>query len=330
MKYHILEGGDLLIVASPEERAEIIAPGAEGFRDEFECLEILIANSDLMTLPDDAIDGDMTDAPLLGIIQMPDGESAGYREAELPEPRFGKYCVGGDEGGPYYAAVIARWRYMDYQVRSFVTDLIEKGECRWTGGYAEIDPDELDAFTKAYIEAMLWSSMDSHDTMRVMAKESGSEVWNDNDGSGYWFSHPTLTHSAYFEFEGDAWSAAYHLSFGPGEPDDALDKRYDIEHISHQGMMTILSDCKKFQSDNRETLEKAYADESIKVNSSGRYGGAASAGHDFWLTRNGHGCGFWDGDWEGAEYYGDILTAASKKFKELKPYVGDDGKIYLQ
>ena len=21
------------------------------------------------------------------------------------------------------------------------------------------------------------------------------------------------------------------------------------------------------------------------------------AGHDFWLTRNGHGAGFWDGDW---------------------------------
>ena len=23
----------------------------------------------------------------------------------------------------------------------------------------------------------------------------------------------------------------------------------------------------------------------------------SAAGHDLWLNRNGHGCGFWDGDW---------------------------------
>jgi len=47
--------------------------------------------------------------------------------------------------------------------------------------------------------------------------------------------------------------------------------------------------------------------------------------HDFWLTRNGHGAGFWDGDYE----YGDELTKLSKKFGEIDPYVGDDGKIYF-
>ena len=47
--------------------------------------------------------------------------------------------------------------------------------------------------------------------------------------------------------------------------------------------------------------------------------------HDFWLTRNGHGAGFWDGDYE----YGDELTKLSKKFGEINPYVGDDGKIYF-
>ena len=33
------------------------------------------------------------------------------------------------------------------------------------------------------------------------------------------------------------------------------------------------------------------------------------AGHDFWLTRNRHGAGFWDGDWP-AEH-GRILTDAA-------------------
>lgn len=33
------------------------------------------------------------------------------------------------------------------------------------------------------------------------------------------------------------------------------------------------------------------------------------AGHDFWLTTQGHGAGFWDGDWP---VYGDMLTKLSK------------------
>ena len=35
--------------------------------------------------------------------------------------------------------------------------------------------------------------------------------------------------------------------------------------------------------------------------------------HDFWLTRNGHGAGFWD---RGLGEIGDILTKASKTFGE--------------
>lgn len=37
------------------------------------------------------------------------------------------------------------------------------------------------------------------------------------------------------------------------------------------------------------------------------------AGADFWFTRNGHGVGFWDGDWEN----GDALTALAKSFGDL-------------
>ena len=50
------------------------------------------------------------------------------------------------------------------------------------------------------------------------------------------------------------------------------------------------------------------------------------AGHDFWLTRNGHGAGFWDGDWP--EPYADILTTGAKNYGEFQTYLGDDGKIY--
>lgn len=48
------------------------------------------------------------------------------------------------------------------------------------------------------------------------------------------------------------------------------------------------------------------------------------AGHDFWLTQNGHGAGFWDGDWPN----GEKLTELSDKFDGNNLYVGDDEKIH--
>jgi len=50
-------------------------------------------------------------------------------------------------------------------------------------------------------------------------------------------------------------------------------------------------------------------------------------GHDFWLTRQGHGAGFWDGDYP--EPAGEQLTEISKTFGETDIYVGDDGWIHL-
>lgn len=49
--------------------------------------------------------------------------------------------------------------------------------------------------------------------------------------------------------------------------------------------------------------------------------------HDFWLTRNGHGAGFWDGDYE--KSLGEALTKLSESFGEVDLYVGDDGLLYF-
>lgn len=51
-------------------------------------------------------------------------------------------------------------------------------------------------------------------------------------------------------------------------------------------------------------------------------------GHDFWLTRNRHGAGFWDGDYP--HKVGEELTDISHRFKEVDCYVGDDGKVHLE
>lgn len=52
-------------------------------------------------------------------------------------------------------------------------------------------------------------------------------------------------------------------------------------------------------------------------------------GHDLWLTRNGHGAGFWDrhyGDTDEARA-GDALSDAARAYGTVDLYRGDDGKV---
>lgn len=57
-----------------------------------------------------------------------------------------------------------------------------------------------------------------------------------------------------------------------------LDDNYSIEDIAHETLASILEDCKAFQEDHAQDIG----------------GNVEQAGHDFWLTRNHHGAGFWD------------------------------------
>jgi len=89
-------------------------------------------------------------------------------------------------------------------------------------------------------------------------------------------------------------------------------------------LAVMIADCAKFQADNAATLVAAYGQEIDEhVN---RDMDEKSASHDFWLTRNGHGAGFWDGDWP--EPYATQLDEAAKAFGECSLYVGDDQLIY--
>ena len=93
---------------------------------------------------------------------------------------------------------------------------------------------------------------------------------------------------------------------------DPLDQNYTVEDIAPETLVKIEADCKKFLDDAK--IVACIGDR------------VAHAGHDFWLTRNGHGCGFFDGDWPEPDC--DYLTDRAHSFGEVYLYVGDDGKIY--
>lgn len=97
--------------------------------------------------------------------------------------------------------------------------------------------------------------------------------------------------------------------------DEPLDKNYSVSDIAPDTLAKMVADCAKFQAEN-ETPEYSL-DGQLD---------SELAGHDFWLTRNYHGAGFWDGDLECAT--GERLTTAAQAFGKFNLYVGDDGQIH--
>ncbi len=95
------------------------------------------------------------------------------------------------------------------------------------------------------------------------------------------------------------------------DDDKPMEDNYASDSIHPDSLVSMVADCVSFIVDNREWIR----------------GNHEQAGHDFWLTRNGHGAGFWDGDWP--ENDGAILEAASKEFGESNLYIGDDGLIHV-
>lgn len=94
-----------------------------------------------------------------------------------------------------------------------------------------------------------------------------------------------------------------------------------VEDIAPETLEAIKADCAAFQTEAAHLLAQAYDRPG--------YGGAAQAGHDFWLTRNGHGAGFWDRSALDAGDLGDALTEVAKRYGQADSYFGDDGRIYL-
>lgn len=153
----------------------------------------------------------------------------------------------------------------------------EKGEYGWTkedahelrGIIADLNAllieQELDEFTRGYIDCAFWSETDEREP-------SGGQPLEDN---------------------------------------------YTSADLSDEARAQIIADCGSFQAHHAEWLKRAYV--------SAGYGGASRAGHDFMLTRNGHGVGFWD---RGLGEVGELLSDAARACGSFGLYAGDDGKVY--
>ena len=107
--------------------------------------------------------------------------------------------------------------------------------------------------------------------------------------------------------EAALWSSTDESTEQGGDP---LDKNYDASDIDRSTLNRMMRDSIAFLKKNGDDIGSKYA----------------RAGHDFWLTRNGHGAGFWDGDWPEPE--ATRLTRSSERYGPFDLYVGDNGTIY--
>lgn len=96
------------------------------------------------------------------------------------------------------------------------------------------------------------------------------------------------------------------------ESDTPLDKNYSLTDFSYETIKQAEKDLDEFVKRAGELLDGLDLE---------------TVAHDFWLTRNRHGAGFWDGDY--SESIGDALTDLAHNFKEQWLYVGDDKKLYF-
>jgi len=105
------------------------------------------------------------------------------------------------------------------------------------------------------------------------------------------------------------------------ENSEPFDENYSARDLSADTVATICADCAEFlrlcdaaNLSDFDTLALRHNNSASIVN----------VGYDFCLTRNEHGAGFWDGDWD----KGDELTAIAQTFPPISLYLGDDGAVY--
>ena len=72
-----------------------------------------------------------------------------------------------------------------------------------------------------------------------------------------------------------------------GEP---IDDNYNIENMSVGLLASMTDDCRVFWDRNGPYIQACH-----DPHARSEWSTYEQAGHDFWLTRNGHGDGFWDG-----------------------------------
>ncbi len=133
------------------------------------------------------------------------------------------------------------------------------------------------------------------------------------------------------------WAETVNL---PCIEEDLVDGKMDVDedHPMH-GIKecTPLDDHFEYSDFTEAALRKAetevsawfkYLEDEGLYDLTREYAGDDTIAHDFWLTRNGHGCGYFDGDY--GDTLGDTLDKACESHKKQNVWINEDGTLELE
>lgn len=124
-----------------------------------------------------------------------------------------------------------------------------------------------------------------------------------------------LSAAGFDEFFEAYLEAALFTSMDESDPNtggEPLDKNFSMSDLTVAARTKLRRDAAEFFTEALPILGRARClyKKGTKME---------HAGHDFWLTQNGHGAGYWDGDW--AEPEAHELTELAKSYGEVNLYV---------
>ena len=114
------------------------------------------------------------------------------------------------------------------------------------------------------------------------------------------------------------WSSNDESDESGGEPFDA---NYSLEDIDATAISVADGLCRAWVD-----MVGLLPTEGVEIDAT-----PEQIGHDLWLTRNGHGAGFWDRpELYGSQSLADTFSDAARLLGGLDVALGDDGAIYFE
>jgi len=162
--------------------------------------------------------------------------------------------------------------------------------------HEEIDPQHLNEILSGYIEAALWTEEE-----RLMDDYNSTSELNQDDDYDY------------FDEENETAEEIKFLRIMKDKYEKKNIESFSREDIEPNSLIKAYQDIKEFI--------RLAGDEA--VNEAIQENGYEKLGMDIWLTRNGHGAGFFDHSYENEKQ----LMDAAHALKEVDLYLNDNMKL---
>lgn len=174
------------------------------------------------------------------------------------------------------------------ELRSLVKNVIAESLLNSDGGLEDLSQGDINEILRGYIECALWTE----------EERLTDDATSDIDDEDY-----------------EDMDEAEKIIALKGKFDAKTFSSFVSDDIDVDSKISAYGDIKRFIMLAGDEAVQEAIDEN----------GLFQLGMDIWFTRNGHGSGFFDRNYENE----DSLMEAGRKLKSKDLYVGDDGKLYF-